>query len=85
MVHENLMVFTGNANPALAEGVAAQLGIPLGKAVVSSFSDGEIMVEVNENVRGKDVFVHANGLMNDIEEGNKVTFETEEGKKDGCN
>jgi ribose-phosphate pyrophosphokinase len=57
MVHENLMVFTGNANPALAEGVAAQLGIPLGKAVVSSFSDGEIMVEVNENVRGKDVFV----------------------------
>ena len=51
------MVFTGNANPALAEGVAAQLGIPLGKAVVSSFSDGEIMVEANENVRGKDVFV----------------------------
>lgn len=57
MVHENLMVFTGNANPELALGVAAQLRIPLGKAVVSSFSDGEIMVEVNENVRGKDVFV----------------------------
>ena len=57
MVHENLMVFTGNANPELAAGVAAQLGIPVGKAVVTSFSDGEIMVEINENVRGKDVFV----------------------------
>ncbi|WP_438504273.1 ribose-phosphate pyrophosphokinase-like domain-containing protein, partial [Cronobacter muytjensii] len=51
------MVFTGNANPALAEGVAKNLGIPLGKAVVSKFSDGEVMVEINENVRGKDVFV----------------------------
>jgi ribose-phosphate pyrophosphokinase len=57
MVHENLMVFTGNANPELAAGVARQLGIPLGKAVVSRFSDGEIVVEINENVRGKDVFV----------------------------
>jgi ribose-phosphate pyrophosphokinase len=41
----------------LAEGVAKNLGIPLGKAVVSKFSDGEVMVEINENVRGKDVFV----------------------------
>lgn len=57
MVQENLMVFTGNANPDLAAGVVAQLGIRLGKAVVTRFSDGEIMVEVNENVRGKDVFV----------------------------
>jgi len=57
MAYENLMVFTGNANPALAEGVAKSLGIPLGKAVVSKFSDGEVMVEINENVRGKDVFV----------------------------
>eukprot|EP01034_Spumella_vulgaris_P043198 gene43198-53619_t len=57
MAYENLMVFTGNANPALAEGVAKILGIPLGKAVVSKFSDGEVMVEINENVRGKDVFV----------------------------
>ncbi len=57
MVHENLMVFTGNANPELAAGVAAQLGIQVGKAVVTRFSDGEIMVEINENVRGKDVFV----------------------------
>ncbi len=57
MVHENLMVFTGSANPELAAGVVGQLGIALGKAVVSRFSDGEIVVEINENVRGKDVFV----------------------------
>ncbi len=57
MAHENLMVFTGTATPELAVGVAQQLGIPLGKAVVTRFSDGEIMVEINENVRGKDVFV----------------------------
>jgi ribose-phosphate pyrophosphokinase len=57
MSQENLMVFTGNANPALADGVALQLGIALGKAVVSRFSDGEIVVEINENVRGKDVYV----------------------------
>src|SRR5690606_13116818 len=57
MALDNLMVFTGNANPELAVGVCQQLGIPLGKALVSQFSDGEIMVEINENVRGKDVFV----------------------------
>jgi ribose-phosphate pyrophosphokinase len=57
MALDNLMVFTGNANPELALDVASQLGIPLGKAVVSKFSDGEVMVEINENVRGKDVFV----------------------------
>ena len=55
MALENLMVFTGNANPELAIGVAKQLGIPLGKANVTKFSDGEIAVEINENVRGKDV------------------------------
>ena len=57
MAHDNLMIFTGNANPALAAGVATQLGLTLGKAAVSKFSDGEIAVEINENVRGKDVFV----------------------------
>ena len=55
--HDNMMVFTGNANPALAISVAKQLGLSLGKANVSKFSDGEVMVEINENVRGKDVFV----------------------------
>jgi len=53
----NLMVFTGNANPALAQDVAKHLGIALGRADVGRFSDGEIMVELLENVRGKDVFV----------------------------
>src|ERR1700749_4479771 len=55
--HDGLMVFTGHANPALAQEVVKILGIPLGKAMVSRFSDGEIMVEIQENVRGKDVFV----------------------------
>jgi len=51
------MVFTGNANPKLAESVARHLNIHLGRATVGRFSDGEVMVELNENVRGKDVFV----------------------------
>lgn len=51
------MVFTGNANPELARRVAARLYLSLGKADVGRFSDGEIAVELNENVRGKDVFV----------------------------
>jgi len=53
----DLMVFTGNANPELAEKVIEQMGIPLGDITVDKFSDGEIMVELNENVRGRDVFV----------------------------
>ena len=57
MSHDSLMVFTGNANPKLAESVARYLKIPLGQATVSRFSDGEIMIELLENVRGKDVFV----------------------------
>jgi ribose-phosphate pyrophosphokinase len=57
MVPDNLMVFTGNANPRLASAVAQHLNLRLGKAQVSRFSDGEVMVELFENVRGKDVFV----------------------------
>ncbi|MDO9366155.1 MAG: ribose-phosphate pyrophosphokinase [Methylotenera sp.] len=52
-----MMVFTGNANPALAQEVASHLGIELGRADVGRFSDGEVMVELLENVRGRDVFV----------------------------
>jgi len=55
--HDSLMVFTGNANPKLAEDVALHLGTRLGRATVGRFSDGEIMVEILEHVRGKDVFV----------------------------
>ncbi len=57
LVSDDLMVFSGNANPRLAHAVVQHLNIPLGRAVASRFSDGEIMVEINENVRGKDVFV----------------------------
>ncbi len=52
-----MMVFSGNANPELAQKVASRLYLTLGKAQVGKFSDGEIAVELNENVRGKDVFV----------------------------
>nr|WP_275450098.1 ribose-phosphate pyrophosphokinase [Saccharophagus degradans] len=52
-----MMVFSGNANPELAKRVVAQLGIPLGEITVDQFSDGEISVELLENVRGRDVFV----------------------------
>jgi ribose-phosphate pyrophosphokinase len=57
MAFDNLMLFSGNANPKLAQKVAKHLNIQLGKATVSKFSDGEIMVELLENVRGKDVFI----------------------------
>ena len=57
MAHGNLMVFSGNANPILAAQVARFLQIPIGRAEVSSFSDGEVFVEILEDVRGRDVFV----------------------------
>src|SRR5690606_28154995 len=54
---EGLMIFTGNANPKLATEVAKHLQLQLGRATVARFSDGEVNVEILENVRGKDVFV----------------------------
>ena len=56
-IADSLMVFTGNANPRLAADVVRHLNIPLGKMTVGRFSDGEVMAEILENVRGKDVFV----------------------------
>lgn len=56
-MHKNLMIFTGNSNPIFAEKVAKCLGITIGKANVSKFSDGEIAIELLENVRGSDVFI----------------------------
>ena len=53
----SMMIFTGNANPELAKKVVERLDIPLGKADVGRFSDGEVSVEIQENVRGKDVFI----------------------------
>ena len=51
------MIFAGNANPRLAQGVAEHLGLPTGKVTVGRFSDGEVQVEILENVRGRDVFL----------------------------
>jgi ribose-phosphate pyrophosphokinase len=53
----DLMVFTGNANPELARTIVQHLDIPMGMASVGEFSDGETAVEISENVRGKDVFI----------------------------
>ena len=53
----NLMVFSGNANPVLANEITRCLGVHTGNAVVSQFSDGEINIELRENVRGRDVFI----------------------------
>ncbi len=52
-----MMIFCGNANPKLAHAVAGHLGVPMGKANVGRFSDGEVSVEIAENVRGRDVFL----------------------------
>ncbi|MBN2886130.1 MAG: ribose-phosphate diphosphokinase [Chromatiaceae bacterium] len=57
MPASQLMVFSGNANPELSVEIASHLNLPLGKAVVGQFSDGEVMAEIQENVRGRDVFV----------------------------
>ena len=57
MAYDGLMVFTGNANPKLAEDVVRHLDISLGRISVGRFSDGEVTVELLENVRGRDVFV----------------------------
>ena len=54
---DNTMVFTGTANPVLAEKVAHHLGMPLGKVQIGRFSDGETLVEIMDNVRGRDVFI----------------------------
>ncbi len=52
-----MMLFAGNSNPALARAVATHMQLPLGKAAISRFSDGEVSVEIEENVRARDVFV----------------------------
>jgi ribose-phosphate pyrophosphokinase len=57
LADSRMMVFTGNANPQLAQDIVTYLNLPLGKAIVGRFSDGEVLVEIIENVRGKDVFI----------------------------
>ncbi len=53
----NITLFTGNSNPKLASEIAGYLNLPLGKITVDRFSDGEVMVEIAENVRGREVFI----------------------------
>jgi ribose-phosphate pyrophosphokinase len=53
----NTVLFTGNANPLLAQEIATHLGVEVGKAAVGRFSDGEVTVEIQQNVRARDVFV----------------------------
>ncbi|GMV44961.1 MAG: ribose-phosphate pyrophosphokinase [Rubrivivax sp.] len=53
----NTVLFTGNANPVLAQEIAKHLGVELGRAMVGRFSDGEVNVEIRQNVRARDVFV----------------------------
>jgi ribose-phosphate pyrophosphokinase len=54
---ERIRIFSGNANKELAEKICNTLGVSLGKANVTTFSDGETRVEIDENVRGMDVFI----------------------------
>jgi len=51
------MIFAGNANPKLANDIARELGVPMGRAVVDRFSDGEVAVEIMENIRGRDIYL----------------------------
>jgi ribose-phosphate pyrophosphokinase len=57
MSHDRLQLFSGNANPALSREISQHLNVPLGAATVRQFADGEIHLQINENVRGADVFV----------------------------
>ena len=57
MANPSLMIFAGNANPKLASDIAHGLGLPMGKAIVDRFSDGEVMVEIMENIRGCDIYL----------------------------
>jgi ribose-phosphate pyrophosphokinase len=57
MTHDRLLLFTGNSNPALADEIATHLDMQVGKSMVRQFSDGEIYLQIQENVRGADVFV----------------------------
>ncbi len=57
MIPNNIKIFTGNAYPELARKICEYLDLPLGQALVTTFSDGEIRVEIGDNVRGRDVFI----------------------------
>ena len=56
-LNDNIRIFTGNSTRELAQKICGHLSLPLGQAMVSAFSDGEIRVEIGDNVRGRDVFL----------------------------
>jgi ribose-phosphate pyrophosphokinase len=56
-VKDEIKLFAGTSNPALARAISEAVGVPLGSAEIGRFSDGEVQVEITENVRGGDVFV----------------------------
>ena len=56
-MQDKIKVFSGNSNPLLAQKICDSLGVPLGNARVKTFSDGEVMVEIGENVRGRDIYI----------------------------
>src|ERR1700722_11205560 len=57
MSESRLKIFSGNSNKALAEDICKSIGVPLGEATVNSFPDGETFVKINENIRGRDVYI----------------------------
>lgn len=57
MANNSLMIFAGNANPKLASDIARELGVPMGKALVGRFSDGEVAIEIMENIRGREIYL----------------------------
>ncbi|HOV86654.1 MAG TPA: ribose-phosphate pyrophosphokinase-like domain-containing protein, partial [Syntrophobacteraceae bacterium] len=61
MATYGLKLFAGNSNPELAQQICSNLEVSLGRALVSTFSDGEIRIEIQENVRGADIFVVQSG------------------------
>jgi len=56
-LNKHIQIFTGNANPELAQKICEQLSLPLGEALVTMFNDGEIRVEISDDVRGRDIFI----------------------------
>ncbi|HEV2447064.1 MAG TPA: ribose-phosphate pyrophosphokinase, partial [Candidatus Sulfopaludibacter sp.] len=57
MSHDRMQIFTGNANPALSQEICCHLGMEMGRALIRTFADGEIYLQIQENVRGADVFI----------------------------
>ena len=83
----HMKLLSGNANLPLAQAIADYLDLPLTEASVRRFADEEVFVEINEHLRGDDVFVHANDLNRSgldprkVAEGARVQYDTEPGKK----